>query len=199
MPFLRNLLATLVGLFIFTIVALFIFFGIVASASTDEIPSIKSNSVLYFNMSGVLVDKAVEDPFLNAINDGPSKHSLLDIIEAIRRAKNDERIQGLYIEPMYLNAGYASLQEIRDAILEFKESGKFVYAYSEYISESDYYVSSVADSIFLNPTGSFEFNGLSANITFYKGLFEKLEIEPENIQGGRFQKLCGTIHEKEHE
>lgn len=187
MAFLRNLLATLVGLVIFSIAGLFIFAGILGAASTEDLPKVSPNSVLYFDMSGVLLDKAADDPFLDAINNGPTQHSLLDIIASIRKAKTDSRIKGIYLEPLYLAAGYASLQEIRDAILDFKESGKFVYAYGEYVSESDYYVASVADSLFINPTGAIEFNGLSANITFYKGLFEKLDIEPEIFRVGAFK------------
>ncbi|MEQ9229426.1 MAG: signal peptide peptidase SppA, partial [Cyclobacteriaceae bacterium] len=100
------------------------------------------------------------------------------IIKSIDAAKTDEKIEGIYIETKFIQASFASLQEIRDAILDFKESGKFVYAYGEYISEADYYVASAADSVFLNPEGALEFNGLSANIMFYKGLFDKLEVEP---------------------
>ncbi|MEP5614206.1 MAG: signal peptide peptidase SppA, partial [Cyclobacteriaceae bacterium] len=189
MAFLRNLLATLVGLFLFSILGFFMFFAILAAASTDEVIKVKENSVLYFNMSGMLADKAVDDPFFEALSNGPIQHSLLDIITAIKKAKTDSRIKGLYIEPLYLAAGYASLQEIRDAILDFKESGKFVYAYGEYLSESDYYVASVADSVFVNPTGAIEFNGLSANVTFYKGLFDKLDIEPEVFRVGAFKSF----------
>ncbi len=161
--------------------------GIAASASADEAPTVKSNSVLYFPMSGFLMEKTVDDPFLNAFSDGPTPLSLLDIITAINKAKTDDRIKGIYIEPMYLAGSYAGLQEIRDALLDFKESGKFIYAYGEYISESDYYVASVADSLFLNPTGAIEFNGLDVNITFWKGMFDKLDIQPEVFRVGEFK------------
>ncbi len=187
MAFLRNLLATLLGLIIFTFLGFFMLVGLIASASTDEIPSVKTNSVLYFPMSGILMEKAVEDPFLNAFGDGPTPQSLLDIITAIEKAKTDDRIKGIYLEPMYMAGSYAGLKEIRDALLSFKESGKFIYAYGEYISESDYYVASVADSLFINPTGAIEFNGLSANITFYKGMFDKLDIKPEVFRVGDFK------------
>ncbi|MEO9870999.1 signal peptide peptidase SppA [Ekhidna sp.] len=187
MAFLRNLLATLLGLFIFTILGFFMLVGVVASASADEAPSVKTNSVLYFPMSGILEDKAVEDPFLTAFSDAPPAQSLLDIISAIKKAKTDDRIKGIYIEPMYMAGSYAGLQEIRDVLLDFKESGKFVYAYGEYISESDYYVVSVADSLFLNPTGSIEFNGMDVNITFLKGMFDKLDIEPQIFRVGDFK------------
>ena len=187
MAFLRNLLATIVGLIIFTALGFFLMIGFVASVSADEAPSVKSNSVLYFPMTGILQDKAVNDPFLNTFSDGPTHQSLLDIISAINRARRDDRIKGIYLEPMYLVGSYAGLQEIRDALLDFKESGKFVYAYGEYISESDYYVASVADSLFLNPVGAIEFNGLDANITFLKGMFDKLEIKPEVFRVGDFK------------
>ncbi|MEO9481798.1 MAG: signal peptide peptidase SppA [Ekhidna sp.] len=187
MAFLRNLLATILGLIIFTFIGFFMLVGVVASASSDEVPTVKSNAVLHFPMSGILLEKAVEDPFLNAFGNGPKPLSLLDIITAINYAKTDERIKGIYIEPMYLASSYAGLQEIRDALLDFKESGKFVYAYGEYISESDYYVASVADSLFLNPTGAIEFNGLAANITFMKGMFDKLDIKPEVFRVGDFK------------
>lgn len=190
MAFLRNLLAALVALTIFTFVGIFLFIGIItALSSTEETIAVDDNSVLYFNMSGALADKAADDAFLDLINNGPTMHSLLDIVAAIKEAKYDERIKGLYLEPMYLAGGYAGLQEIRDAILDFKESGKFVYAYGEYLSESDYYVVSVSDSIFVNPTGAIEFNGLSANVTFYKGLFEKLDIKPEIFRVGNFKSF----------
>ncbi len=187
MAFLRNLLATILGLVIFTFLGFFMLVGLVASASSDEVPTVKSNSVLYFPMSGILLEKTVEDPFLNAFADGPTPLSLLDIISAINRAKTDDRIRGIYLEPMYLAGSYAGFQEIRDALLDFKESGKFVYAYGEYISESDYYVASVADSLFLNPTGAIEFNGLDVNITFLKGMFDKLDIKPEVFRVGDFK------------
>ncbi|MEO1256452.1 MAG: S49 family peptidase, partial [Bacteroidota bacterium] len=189
MAFLRNLLATILGLIIFTFLGIFMFIGIIASASSDEVPKVKSNSVLHFPMTGVLEEKAVEDPFLNVISDAPPAQSLLDIISAIKKAKKDSRIKGIYIEPMYLAGSYAGLQEIRDALLDFKESGKFVYAYGEYISESDYYVVSVADSLFLNPTGAIEFNGLDVNVTFFKGMFDKLDIKPEIFRVGEFKSF----------
>ncbi|MEM9340300.1 MAG: signal peptide peptidase SppA [Bacteroidota bacterium] len=197
MAFLRNLLATLTGLVLFSIVGILILFGIVASASQEETPDVKNNTILSFEMSGVLVDKAVDDPFLKAIGNSPKQHSLLDIIASIKAAKTDSRIEGIYIKPMFLSAGYASLQEIRDALLDFKASGKFVYAYGEYVSESDYYVSSVADSLFINPTGSMEFNGLSANITFFKGLFEKLDIEPQVFRVGEFKSFVEPFIRKD--
>jgi len=197
MAFLRNLLATLVGLILFSIIGFLILLGIIGAASSDEAPKVKENSILFFPMTGVLQEMAVDDPFLEVFADAPATHSLLDIISAINTAKDDDRVKGIYLEPMYLGGGYAALQEIRDALLDFKESGKFVYAYGEYLSESDYYVTSVADSLFINPTGAIEFNGLSANITFYKGMFDKLDIKPEIFRVGEFKSYVEPYIRKE--
>jgi len=187
MAFLRNLLATLVGLIVFSVLGFFFFVWVLGAASADEVPQVKENTVLYFPMNGVLEEKALDDPFLEAFGNTPKVHSLLDIIASINYAKSDDRVKGIYLEPMYLAGGYAALQEIRDALLDFKTSGKFVYAYGEYISESDYYVASVADSLFLNPTGAVEFNGMDVNITFFKGMFDKLDIRPEIFRVGEFK------------
>jgi len=187
MAFLRNLLATLVGLIIFSVIGVLLLVGIVAAASEKEAPQVKENTILHFRMSGIMKEKAIDDPLFKAFGSTPKIHSLLDIIAAISDAKTDERIKGIYIEPMYLSSGYAALQEIRDALIDFKKSGKFIYAYGEYISESDYYVASVADSLFIHPTGAIEFNGLGVNVTFYKGMFDRLDIKPEIFRVGEFK------------
>lgn len=180
MAFLRNLLATLVGLFIFFILGFFILMGVVTAigSSEDQIPTVKDNAILYIPLSGVLVEQAIENPLEEILGDELSQLALIDAVGAIRAAKEDEKIKGIYIETKHLVASFSSLQEIRDALLNFKESGKFVYAYGEYMSESDYYLASVADEIYLNPQGGLEFNGLAVSIMFYKGLFDKLAIEP---------------------
>ena len=187
MAFLRNLLATILGLIIFSFLGFFMIIGLAASASSDEVPTVKNNSILYFPMTGILEERAMEDPFINAFSNGPSSQSLLDIIAAINYAKSDEKIEGIYIEPRYLAGDYAGLKEIRDALIDFKKSGKFIYAYGEYVSESDFYVASVADSLFVNPTGAIEFNGLNVNVTFFKGMFDKLDIKPEVFRVGEFK------------
>ena len=180
MAFLRNLLATLVGLFIFSILGFFILIGVMGAlaASGDEVPTVKENSVLYLPLSGVIVEQVVENPIEEMLGEETTQLELMDAVNAILAAKEDDKIKGIYIETKFLGASFSSLQEIRDALVDFKESGKFVYAYGEYMSEADYYIASVADEIYLNPQGALEFNGLSVNIMFYKGLFDKLDIEP---------------------
>ncbi|MFY0598047.1 MAG: signal peptide peptidase SppA [Cyclobacteriaceae bacterium] len=188
MAFLRNLLATLVGLLIFSFIGIVLIFVIIGAASSDEgVPEVKPNSVLSLRMSGTLSERVVDDPLAKAIGNAPSQLGLFDVLSSIEAAKYDDRIKGIYIYPMFMQAGQSSLLEVRNALLDFKESGKFIYAYGEYISESDYLVASVADSLFLNPEGFIEFNGLNVSVTFYKGLFDKLDIEPEIFRVGDFK------------
>ncbi len=191
-------MATLVGLFIFSFISFFIFAGIVSSLEKQDIPQVKDNSVLYMKLNGILQERVVEDPLQEIFpSSGPRMQSLMDILEVLKNAKDDDRIKGIYMEHQMLRSGLASLQEIRDALIEFKSSGKFVYSYGEYISEGDYYLASVSDTIYLNPEGSLEFNGLSANVTFWKGLFEKLEIEPEIFRVGEFKSAVEPFMRKD--
>ncbi len=158
------------------------------AGSAESVPEVASESVLHLNLSGSISELSVDDPFQEAFG-GQVPLSLLDMLDAISEAKYDNRIRGIYLQPTFTMAGYATLQELRDAIIDFKESGKFVHAYGEYLTEGDYYLASVADSIFLNPEGSLEFNGLTAGVTFFKGLFDKLDIEPEIFRAGEFKSF----------
>lgn len=197
MAFLRNLLATILGLFIFFFLGFFMFAGIIAAAGGEEKPSVNDNSVLTLKLSGVLQERTVEDPFEEIFSDyAVSAHSLQDILTSIKYAKTDPKIRGIYLNPQFLAGGYASLQEIKDALVDFKSSEKFIYGYGEYLSEGDYYLISTADSIILNPEGSLEFNGLSINITFWKGMFDKLGIEPQIFRVGEFKSYVEPFQQK---
>ena len=197
MAFLRNLLAVLVGLFIFSFIGFFMLVGIIAAAGQEEKPVVSDNSVLKLSLSGVLQERSIDDPFQDLFNDYSVKpQSLQDILEALVTAKNDPKIRGVYLSPQFMAGGFASFQEIRDALIDFKTSGKFIYAYGEYLSESDYYLASVADEFILNPEGSLEFNGLSINITFWKGLFDKLGVEPQIFRVGEFKSFVEPFQQK---
>lgn len=188
MAFLRNLLATIVGLFIFSFLSFFFFIGIASAFETDTAPAVADNSILYLKLGGIVEERTIDDPLQDVFpNSGPKPIGLHKLLGAIDAAKEDSKIKGIYMENKYLSAGFSSLQEIRDALLDFQESGKFIIAYGEYVSEADYYLSSVADQFYLNPQGSLEFNGLSANVTFYKGLFDKLGIKPQIFRVGEFK------------
>ncbi|MEL6560315.1 MAG: signal peptide peptidase SppA [Bacteroidota bacterium] len=192
MAFLRNLLATILGLTIFSVILFF--FGMIMlvalASSGDEIPTVKSNSVLYLHMSGVIQERVADDPLQDLLlNDGPKPIGLMNTLDVLAAAKDDKRIRGIYLESNFIQGGSSSLSEIRDALKAFKETGKFIYAYGTYMTEADFYLASVADSLFLNPEGSLELNGLSANLTFYKGAFEKLGVEPEIFRVGKYKSF----------
>lgn len=191
MKFLSNVLAVIVGMLVFWVLAFFIMAGIIAiSAGSSEI-EVEENSLLHINLNGiVLVEHAPEDdmplpplPFLGNV----ATVGLNQVIRAIETAKENEDIKGIYLESGLLSAGQSHILEIRNALKSFKESGKFIVAYGEYFSETGYFLCSVADEIYLNPIGDLEFNGFAANPIFLKGLLEKIEVEPVIFRVGEFK------------
>jgi protease-4 len=192
MKFLGNVLAVIVGMVVFTIISIFLFIGIIAALSLGEDKVVvKENSVLHINLENrVIVEKVDEDEsglsFLNDLR-GTSNVGLVNLKEAIQVAKENENIKGIYLQAGLFSAGQATIHELREELKDFKNSGKFIVSYSEIYSEQGYYLSSVADELYLNPIGGIEFNGFAAEIFFLKGLFEKLEIEPEIFRVGEFK------------
>ncbi|PSK97918.1 signal peptide peptidase SppA [Cecembia rubra] len=192
MRFLGNVLAVIVGLLIFSVMSFFILAGLIAiiSSSEDEV-KIKENTVLVLNLEGrILVERSNEDDpdfsSFGLISSVPSI-GLTSLKNAIRAAKENDNIKGIFLKSGTLMAGQAGIKELRDELLSFKESGKFIVSYAELYTENGYYLSSVADEIYVNPSGMMEFNGLASEILFFKGLFEKLEIEPEIFRVGDFK------------
>lgn len=194
MKFLGNVLAVIVGLFIFTILSTLIFFGIIGmiAASSDQKVTVKENSILHLNLNGrTLVERTAEDKLdLGAFGNpfGPDMSAgLINLKRAISEAKTNESIKGIYLKVGLIMAGQANLLELREAFLDFKESGKFIVAYDEAYSEGGYFLASVADEIYLNPLGAIDFNGFSTEGIFFKGLFEKAGIKPEVFRVGEFK------------
>ena len=194
MKFLGNVLAVIVGLFAFSIVAMLIFFGIiglVASSSEKEV-TLESNSILHLDLNGrTLVERTSEEDlvfgsFLDPFG-GENNAGLVNLKKAIGEAKTNENVKGIYLNAGLLAAGQAGLLELREALLDFKESGKFIVAYDEAYSEGGYFLASVADEIYLNPLGGIDFNGFSSEGIFLKGFFEKVGIKPEVFRVGEFK------------
>lgn len=194
MKFLGNVLAVIVGLFIFTILSTLIFFGIIGmiAASSDKEVKVKENSVLHLNLNGrILVERTAEDDFdLSAFGNpfgGDMNAGLINLKKAIQEAKTNENIKGIYLNTGLIIAGQAGLLELREALIDFKESGKFIITYDEAYSEGGYYLASVSDEIYLNPLGAIDFNGFSSQSVFITGLFEKIGIKPEVFRVGEFK------------
>ena len=184
--FLKFVLATIVGLALFSFLGFLVVAGIIGAAkSAGEHKETAANSVLELKLNEPLSERGRDDGF------GPfgSKGStgLIELKAAIRHAKTDGDIKGILLNLELVQGGMASLEEVRDALLDFKKSGKFVVAYHEVCSEKSFYLSSIADEIYLHPQGTLEFNGLSTEVMFYKRLFAKAGIEPYIFRVGSFK------------
>ena len=192
MKFSRVLLAAFLGTLIALVVNFFIKVGVVSamisslSTPTETSTSVKSNSVLYMKLDYSIPDRTNDNPF-NGIDfqtfESKDMTGMNDILRNIEHAKNDDKIKGIYLDLSSIPTSTATLQEIRDKLIEFKESGKFIVTYSESYSQSAYYIASVADKIFLNPEGALDLHGMASQITFYKNLLDKLDIEIQIVRG----------------
>jgi protease-4 len=189
MKFLGNVLATIVGIFVFT---LLFFFGIVfigaIFGSDEQSVSIKENSVIELNLADVQFDYAgkFSDPWVTAFSN-EKQIGLTDVISAISAAKTDVNIKGISILNNYSSLGMAQSKAIRDALEDFKKSGKFVMAYANSYSQKEYYLNSVANTIYLNPVGDLDFKGLSSDLLFFKDFQDKTGVKMEVIRHGKYK------------
>ena len=185
--FFKFVLATIVGLLAFSFLGFLLLIGIIGAAkSAGEHKETASNSVLELKLNEPLSERGRDSKF-GGLGGGNSSTGLVGLKEAIKRAKTDGDIKGILLNLSIVQGGMASLEEVRDALLDFKKSGKFVVAYHEVCSEKSFYLSSVADEIYLHPQGTLEFNGLSTEVMFYKRLFAKAGIEPYIFRVGSFK------------
>lgn len=190
--FLKFTCATVAGVIISGVV-LFIFgvltlFSILSVSDTATV--VEENSLMMLNLNGTLVEHKQEDPLdllSQLMGDERQSYGIDDILSSIRKAKDNENIKGIYLQAGALATSYASLQEIRNALLDFKESGKFIIAYADNYTQGLYYLSSVADRLLLNPKGMIEWKGLGASSLFYKGLLEKVGVEMQIFKVGTYK------------
>ena len=191
MRFLRNVLATLVGLIVFSGLVFLILAGIVATASSEEEVVVEANSVLRIELNKPIVERENDD-VLNELPvfpgaGGAGVIGLIELRRAIQAAKEDDNIRGIYLTTGLAPAGWAAYQEIRDELIDFKNSDKFIVAYAEFLTEPGYYLGSVADELHLFPEGLVEFNGLYQGVTFLKDALDKLGVEPRIFRVGKFK------------
>ena len=188
--FLKYIFATVIGIIltgsILFLLSMVTIFGIIAS-SEKEIP-IQDNSVMTIHLTGSLKERATINPLVTLMGESENIIGLNDLLSAIQKAKENNRIKGIYLEAGQLfNASPASLEEARKALLDFKQTGKFVVAYGDVYSQGEYYLCSVADKIVLNPQGLIDWKGLSSQPIFYKDLLEKLGIEMQIFKVGTYK------------
>ena len=193
--FIKLVLANITAIFIVT-AGLFLFFIVfIIFSSISSTPDVKTNSVLTLDLKTKIIDSPSEDQegFLNfqngTLGGGNEQKSVLlyDILQAIDKAKTDDKIKGISLEVDQIDAGITQLDDIRSALQDFKKSGKFVYAYGNSVSQAAYYLGSVADKFYLNPAGQIELKGLSTEVTFFKDFAEKYGIGIQVIRHGKFK------------
>ena len=187
--FLKYTLASIVGFLVVIFVSFLILMGIASAivSSSEKEVSIKDNSVLKISLNQTIVDRAPNDPFQGIdlpLFASSKKLGLDQIISAIDKASKEDKIKGIYLRLDNVSAGFSACEEIRNALVKFKSSGKFIYAY---YTQKAYYLASVADKVFINPEGMLNFSGISANATYYKNALDKLGIEIQVIRHGKFK------------
>ncbi|WP_321287790.1 signal peptide peptidase SppA [uncultured Sunxiuqinia sp.] len=190
--FLKYTLATIVGVMIAGIIMAILSIGIVSSLVSmgENTVSVKDKTVLIIRLENEIIERANNSPFSDLDLPGfaaTKQTGLDDILSCIEKAKTDDNIEGIYLNPSTITAGLATVEEVRDALIDFKESGKFIYAYGETFSQKAYYLASAADQVVLNPKGVLELKGLSAHRMFYKNALEKIGIEMQVIRHGKFK------------
>jgi protease IV len=189
--FLKFLLASVLGVLIGFTLIFFISFAIIGAmiASSDRAVEVQSNTIFLMKLDRPIVDRASSSPFeFDFLSMRPVRqYGLNDILANIEKAKRDDNIDGIFLEILMPQAGISTLGEIRNALLDFKESGKFIVASSDSYSQTAYYLASVADEVYLTPTGMIQWTGLRSEVLFFKGALDRLGIKPEILRTGEYK------------
>jgi protease-4 len=194
--FFKSFFAALFALFVFSLLGVFIVIGLIAGASSSDKPTIGAKGVLLLDLTKTYKEQSIENPFAMFTNGEESEMpSLYDVIRMIHHAKNDSAIKGIYIQCSNNPNGYAASEELRKAVIDFKQSRKFVVAYGETITQKGYYIGSAADKVYCHPQGGLEWSGFSSNMLYLKGLLDKLEIQPQIFYAGKFKSATEPLRE----
>ena len=192
--FFKMFFASMLGIIVASVVLVGLFIGAIVGIATSAVSDksedkvvVKDNSMLRLDLSESFHEQGEENSFSFMGNGGGSEAGVYEIGNAMEAAAKDAKIKGLYIKLAPSPNSFATLQQIRDAVLRFKKSGKFVYAYGESVTQGALYVASAADSIFVNPAGDVELKGLHTELAFFKNTLAKLEVEPQIFYAGKFK------------
>lgn len=196
--FIKNVLATMVGMFGFFIVmgviGMMSIIGMIASGNAAQ--NVEKNSVFVLNLSGTVSEQGSENPLSMFTGDNSLNSGLNDILSSIKKAKANDEIKGIYIEAGALMTNYATLQEIRNALADFRKSGKWIVAYGDFYTQGAYYVASVADKVYINPKGAIDWHGIGAQTMFYKDFMAKFGVKWEVVKVGTFKSATETFTEE---
>jgi len=191
--FLKIFLASFLALVVFVVIAFFFTAGFVGSLVNNPVEDVGSNGILLLDLSENFAEKATTDPLAGFSDTRYNTPGVYDVIRMIRYAKTDTAIKGIYIKANSNGNGLGTTEEIRNALREFKRSGKFIYAFGDVISMRAYYAANVADQIYCNPKGGVEWKGLTSIMGFIKGGLDKLEIQPEIFYAGKFKSATEPL------
>lgn len=195
--FFKQVLATIVGLIAFgaivSIMGIMSVVGMIASGQATQ--KVNDNSVLVLNLSGVIEEQGQENIQGQLTGNTVNNLGLDNLLSAIKKAKDNDNIKGIYIEAGVLHAGYATMQEIRNALLDFKKKGKWIVTYADTYSHGTYYIATVADKIYLNPKGMIDWHGLGAQPQFYKDLMAKFGVRYQVVKVGTYKSFTETYTE----
>ena len=196
--FIKNVLATMVGMFGFFIVmgviGMMSIIGMIASGNAAQ--NVEKNSVFVLNLSGTISEQGSENPLSMFTGDNSLNSGLNDILSSIKKAKANDDIKGIYIEAGALATNYATLQEIRNALADFRKSGKWIVAYGDFYTQGAYYVASVANKVYINPKGAIDWHGIGAQTMFYKDFMAKFGVKWEVVKVGTFKSATETFTEE---
>lgn len=193
--FLKFTLATIVGIIITSFIGLLLFFitlGVIAGSASEKSVKLESNSIYKLELNGELTERSKDDPFSGIFakqfgSQVKENIGLDDILSNIKKAKDNDKIKGIYLVSGDLYGGYASIEAIRQALKDFKESGKFIVSYADTYSQKMYYLCSVADKMYMNPQGMLEFQGIAYHTMFYKNLLNKIGVDMQVVRVGTFK------------
>jgi protease-4 len=196
MRFLSTLAASVIGtlLALGLVVFFFVFFFFAISLSADQAPTVQPGSVLTVPLSGAIPERTADDPFQEAFGGGPG-YDLRDLQTSLRKARSDSRIEAVWLRTKGLSAQWGTLEEVREAVKEVSASGTPVIASSEDfgMSEKSYFVASAADSIFVGPQSTFEYNGFANILPFFQNAFNKIGVEPQVVRAGKYKSAAETF------
>ena len=197
--FFKYVLATIVGIVIlFVVIAILGAMSLVGMvASGEATKNVSDNSVLVVNLSGTMEEQAGDNTLNQFLGSAASTMGLQETLEAIQKAKENDNVKGIYIEAGSFSADYASLQEVRNALLDFKKSGKWIVAYGDIYTQATYYLCSVADKVWMNPSGEIDWHGMASQPIFVKDLLAKVGIKMQVIKVGKY-KSATEMYTEEH-
>ena len=195
--FFKSFFAALVALIVFTVIVIFVLVGVIGGMLSPGKPEVGAKAVLVVDLGQNFKEQSVDNPLSDLGSDDQyDVPGLYDVVRLLRHAKEDSAIKGIYLKCNNNPNGFASNEELRYALADFKKSGKFIYAYGDMISQKAYYVATVADKIYCNPKGDVEWKGFASQMMYLKGALQKLEIEPQIFYAGKFKSATEPLREE---